>query len=142
MHPSPVGNPLDSLKQGTLFQLAEDLPPWAPSDVLATVDGNDLVEPPAVDRAKRSCPDPTLEIELQPIVRRLDNLQAHACAETPEQGPVLLSPEILGRRQGRGLGFNELREDEGRTENAQDPCNPDTPGTESHLTETILDRRC
>jgi hypothetical protein len=64
--------------------VAEDLSINCTSDVLATFDGDHQVEPPSVDRPKGSVPDPSVEIELQPVIRRLEHLQTHAGAELPK----------------------------------------------------------
>jgi len=92
--------------------VAEDLSPRPTSDVLATFSGHHQVEPPSIDRLERSGPDPGVEIELQPIIRRLEHFQTHAGAELPKQCPVLLGPEIFLFRQRSGLALQELAERE------------------------------
>jgi len=122
--------------------MAEDLSIGCTSDVLATLDGDHQVEATPVDRPKGSVPDPSVEIELQPVIRRFEHFQTHAGAELPKQCPVLLGSKVLLRRQRSGLALYELADREQGTENAQDPRNPKSPGTDNHLAETILDGRC
>jgi hypothetical protein len=112
MHASPTGNPLHGLEKRSLLHVAEDLSPRAASDVLATLNGHHQVERSSIDRLKRSGPDPSVEIELQPVIRRLEHFQAHAGAELPEQRPVLLSPEVFLFRQRSRLALHELAERE------------------------------
>ena len=123
-------------------QAAEDLSPRPASDVLATLYRDDQVEPPTADGPERFSPDPSLEIKPQPVIRRLEYFQTHAGTELPQQRPVLLSSEIFLSCQRPGLALNGLGDREEGTENTQDPRNPQEPGRDNHLTETILDRRC
>jgi hypothetical protein len=88
--------------------VAEDLSPRRTSDVLATFDGDNQIEAPSVDRLNGLDPDPSVEIELQPVIRRLEHLQAHAGAELPKQCPVLLSSEVFLSGQRSGLALYEL----------------------------------
>ena len=88
--------------------MSEDLPICRTSDVLATINRDDQVEAPSVDRLKRSGPDPPLEIELNPVIRRVEYLQTHAGPKPPKQCAVLRRTEIFLRRQRRGLALDAV----------------------------------
>jgi len=105
---SPTVNPLHGLEKRALLHVTQDLSPRPASDVLTTLNGHDQVELPSVGRLKGSGPDPPVEIELQPVLRRLEHFQTHTRAELPEQCPVLLGPEVFLFRQGSGLALREL----------------------------------
>jgi hypothetical protein len=75
--------------------MAEDLSARRTSDVLAALGGDHQVEISSVDRLKGLGPDPSVEIELHPIVRQLQDFQTHAGPKLPQQCPIPRRAEVF-----------------------------------------------